>query len=56
MCSSTKQEAIAKGWWHEAHETEVRREIWLRAADMAEEEISAANGGSEPRDPDLSNT
>ena len=42
-CSTHKQQMIADGCWHEAHEAEVRRGIWLMAADMAEQEELTAN-------------
>ena|ERR1039457_2063005 len=40
-CSTHKQAMIADGCWHEAHEAELRRGIWLMAADMAQEEYTA---------------
>lgn len=42
-CSTYKQDAISKGWWHEAHEAEVRRGIWLMAAEMTSQEQCEAN-------------
>jgi hypothetical protein len=38
---SHKQKAITDGHWHEAHEAEVRRGVWLAAAEMAQQQASA---------------
>lgn len=43
LCSTHKQKMLADGYWHEAHEAELRRGIWLLAADMTEQEELTAN-------------
>jgi hypothetical protein len=40
MASTYRQKCITKEWWHEAHDAEIRRGIWLAAAEMVNQEQS----------------
>ena len=46
VCSEAIQKAVMECRYHDAHESMIRRDIFLAAADMAEQEMEQASNNS----------